>query len=175
MKLTRLQLKTIVENYLLEQEDIDAALDDSSPEDSEPEGDEEKEGGGDESNVDEEEPEIPDISFKVKNKENVNINIDLRKLKTKIGSKLHSIFVNDKLRNDIDDEMDMQIIAAHGYIHPDTDKEAKDVLKKILSRDKDFKGKSDNGILAVIADKIQSRLGAQSLSLDKLSDIINKG
>ena len=167
MKLTKLQLKKIVENYLLEQDSDSPEIEEEPVE--EPRGEQE---ALDRSDVEQEKPETPDTAFKVRY-DDKNVDIELKSLKDNRDA-VKSTFVNGELRTDIDAEK-LQTVAAHGYIHKDTSQEAKDVLKKILSRDVDFKGKSESGIKAVIADKMSSKLGVQSLGLEKLRAILDIG
>ena len=168
MKITKQQFKLMVENYLREQDDdIDAILDDESIEGEESQGEQES---NDKPDVEEEKPEIPDTSFKVRYDDKTD-DIELKSLKDQDSSQ-KSIFVNGDHRPDIDPDMSLQIIAAHGYIQKDISSAAKEVLRKILSRDNDFKGKSESGIKAVIADKMQSRLGAQSLGVEQIRSIL---
>ena len=156
MKLSKQQLKLIIEEYLLEQEEGNSV-----------------EGEASEESDENSEAEVADtISFKVKDRDDLNVSISLKKSEKDSN---HKIFIDDKLRSDIDSGLEMQILAAHGYVHPDTDKETKEVLRKILSRDDRFKGKNDSAILAVIDDKMKSSLGAQGLGVDRLQDLIEKG
>lgn len=146
MKITERQLKFIIENYLSEQEETDSET--------------------------ETESDVADIiAFKVKNKDGNNVNIELKKNE----KGLHKIFVEDSEANDINPEMELQVIATHGYIHKDTDDETKAVLRKIIDRDPNFAGKSDNAVIAMIDDKMSPSLGKQGLGLDNLEDILAKG
>ena len=117
-------------------------------------------------------PEIPKIvQFKVSTDEG-DFNIDLKK---EIEKTNHNIYINDKKAVNVNAAMDLQILAAHGYINSDTDQETKSILQKILNRDNDFKGKNEAGIVATINDKMSSRLGVQGYSKNNLMTIIQKG
>ena len=167
MKLSKSQLNKIVENYLLEQDSIDAAIEDSDEEET---NSQDKEESSDKTK--EEKPETPDtIEFKVSTDDG-DRNISLRRQNDKPN---HKIYVDDRATLNIGPTMDLQVLAAHGYIHPDTTEETKSILQKILNRDPLFKGKSENGILGLINDKMSTRLGVQGYNKTNLSDILNKG
>ena len=148
MKLTKKQFKILVENYLLEQAAPDATSSEAEASAA---------------------PE--EINFKV-NTSRGDVDITLKKEANKSN---HSIYIDEEKSQNIDSNMDSQIIAAHGYIHPKTDAETKEILAKILNRDPDFKGKNESGIRATIDDKMSSKLGAQSLGLDQLENVLDKG
>ena len=180
MRLTRKQLKTLVENYLYEQDSVMDGVDEEEETEEpatppEAESDDENTDTPKESDSEvpeETEPEIPDeVEFKVTS-DNTDSNIGL--IRRKEGE-VHNIYVNDKRSNSINSDIDLQVISAHGYIHKDTDEETKKILQKILSRDADFKGKNESGIIALINDKMSANLGVQSLGPDRLKDILNKG
>lgn len=145
MKLTRYQLKRMVENYLFEKDE------------------KEKEN--------ENEKVSKNITFKVSVD---NRDVDINFIKDK-DTKLHKIYIDGKLRKDIDDNLKLNKITAHGFIHPDTSGQTKDLLMKILSNDPDFAGKSKDGITAMIKRKIEDVKGVQSYGHSYLSDIVGKG
>ena len=176
MRIKRRQLKLLIENYLLEQESVMADVEEEEDAESldtveDEAGNTEEEPASDEE-AEAEEPETPEvIEFKVSTDDG-DKNISLRR---KGDETIHKIYVDDKRTLNIDAEMDLQILAAHGYIHQSSDEETKKILQKILSRDSDFKGKNESGILAVISDKMSARLGVQGYSKDNLVSIIEKG
>jgi hypothetical protein len=75
---------------------------------------------------------------------------------------------------DLDLGLDLNILAAHGFINSENDDQTKKVLKMILSRDRDFSGLSDSGTLGMIARKMEIP-GKQSYSLDALLGIVGTG
>ena len=180
MRMTKRQLVSLVENYLSEQDnEVDDIIGEpdsgetESKDDTEEPAEDETESAKTDSEEKEEDIEIPDISFKVK-KDDQNVDIELKSL-NRDKPNIKTVFVDGKQRTDIDPDMETQIVAAHGMIHPSTTDAAKEVLQKILRRDKDFIGKSESGMRALIADKMSTKLGAQSLGMDKLRDLLDKG
>lgn len=160
MRLTKQQFKLLVENYLFEQEDNNSS-DNPDAEDISKNADEETK-----------EKQIPDeIKFKVDTK-NGFVDITLKKTENESD---HIVYVDGDKASNIDGNMDIQIIAAHGYKHQETSDEVRSMLVKILNRDSDFKGKNQSGVLAIIDDKMSSRLGAQSLGVDSLEKVLDKG
>ncbi len=180
MKLTKHQLKRLIESFLHEQEDApeneedafaeleaetaDVATDDTPPEDS----------GAESSTEETEETEdaIPEkVEFRVSTSESNSITIKLAK---EGESSLHKVFIDDRAANDLDLGLELNILAAHGFINPENDDQTKKVLKMILSRDGDFSGLSDSGTLGMIARKMEIP-GKQSYSLDALLGIVETG
>ena len=172
MKLTRKQLNRLIENYLSEQDSVMSNIDDEDVT-QDPEAETDASPEAPEGSEEDDASETPDISFEVK-LDDRNRNIELKSLKSDEASR-KSIFVDGELKDNINAEMDLQIIAAHGYVHPKTDEKTKEVLSMILRRDRDFQGKNDSGIKAVIDNKMQNKLGTQSLGLENLRDILDKG
>ena len=157
MKLTKNELIKLIGGYLNEQSVMDGLEDEES---NNPNSDKEQ---IDKSGV------KSKIEFEVKTRSGTK---DIALIKSENDNN-HKIYVDGKVREDINSLLDMNIISAHGYLNTDKD-DIKKILLKILQRDSDFKGKGEAGVKAVIAQKIDTR-GVQSYSQSNLEDILGKG
>lgn len=178
MKLTKYQLNLLIENYLNEQEDasaseeeefaeLEAETADVTTSDTPP-----KEADDVPSTEEETENPIPEkVEFRVATSESSSITI---KLVRESDSSLHKVYIDDRAADDLDLGLELNILAAHGFINSENDDQTKQVLKMILSRDSDFAGLSDSGTLGMIARKMEIP-GKQSYSLDALLGIVGTG